>query len=510
MPHTDSTALAAKPRPHTVAAAGLLALALGTTALSVFPPAGGNAQTGGQTPDGRAVALPRAPGRDDFADLAERVAPAVVRVTVLAGRAATKQVAEVPHDLRGAPLEELFRRFNHGGGRGEHSARPPRGPGAVGQGSGFIVDPQGYVVTNRHVVGEADRATVELADGRKLEARVLATDPQTDLAVLKLDAGSPLPSIEFGDSGKVRAGEAVLAMGNPFGLGATATAGTVSARGRQIGAGPSDDFIQTDAAINPGNSGGPLFNGKGEVIGVNTAIISPSGGNVGIGFAIPSDLAKRVVTELRDGGRVERGWLGVSLQPLDEELAGVLGAPDGKGALIASVEPDSPAARGGLKPGDIVIGVAGKAVQQQRDLAVAVADAKPGSTVAVSVLRNGRRVEQQVAVGEPPGLASRTEADGGQQNARQGPLGLSLVPHRGDGAGRAGVLVAGVAPGSAAEERGLRSGDVILSVGDRAAATPHDVAGAVDAARNAGRPGVAVQIERGESRTFVALPFKAA
>ncbi len=230
----------------------------------------------------------------------------------------------------------------------------------------------------------------------------------------------------------------------------------------------------------------------------------------GIGSAVPSDAAEPVVAAPpRDGGQTGRGWLGVSLQPLDEELAGVLGAPGGKGALVASVEPDSPAARGGLKQGDIVIGVAGKAVQKQRDMAEAVADAKPGSTVAVAVLRNGRRMEHQVAVGEPPGPAGRSTDDGGQQGAPPGPLGLSLEARQGNEAGRAGVLVTGVVPGSAAEGRGLRAGDVILSIDDRTVATPRDVAGAVDAARSAGRPSVAVQVERGEGRASVALVLEA-
>ena len=228
-----------------------------------------------------------------------------------------------------------------------------------------------------------------------------------------------------------------------------------------------------------------------------------------IGAAVPSEVAGPVAAGLRDSGQTERGWPGVFLQQLDEELAGVLGAPGGKGALVASVEPDSPAARGGLKPGDIVIGVAGKAVQKQRDMAEAVADAKPGSTVAVAVLRNGRRMEHQVAVGDPPGPAGRTAADGGQQGAPQGSLGLSLAARRGNDAGRAGVVVTGVAPGSAAEARGLRAGDVILSVDDRAVATPRDVADAVDTARNAGRPSVAVQVERGEGRASVALFLEA-
>jgi serine protease Do len=297
-------------------------------------------------------------------------------------------------------------------------------------------------------------------------------------------------------------------MGNPFGLGGTATAGIVSARGRQIGAGPYDDFIQTDAPINPGNSGGPLFNPAGEVAGVNTAIFSPSGGNIGIGFAVPSNLAKRVVADLRDDGKVERGWLGVSLQPLEPELAQAFGLRDAKGALVGAVEPGSPAARAGLRAGDAVVAAAGRPVQDPRDLAAAVAEAKPGSTMPLAVLRDGRRTEQRVTVGEPPGRRTAARGGtGGQDQGRAGALGLGLAPRQGGGAG---VVVAHVEPGSPAAERGLRLGDVILRVGDRDAASPRDVVEAVTAAREAGRPAVAMQIERGESRAFVALPLRPA
>ena len=260
----------------------------------------------------------------------------------------------------------------------------------MGQGSGFIIDRAGYVVTNNHVVGEADTVKVELADGRELPAKVVGTDPKTDIALLKIDAGGDLPTVKFGDSDHLRVGEWVLAMGNPFGLGGTATSGIVSARGRQIGAGPYDDFIQTDASINPGNSGGPLFNTDGEVVGVNTAIFSPSGGNIGIGFAVPSALVQGVVAQLQQNGRVERGWLGVSMQKLDAELAAALSIKDAKGTLIGGVERDGPAAKAGLQPGDVVTAVGERPVTQPRDLAEAVAAVKPGGSVTLHLLRDGK------------------------------------------------------------------------------------------------------------------------
>ncbi|WP_207539531.1 Do family serine endopeptidase [Sabulicella rubraurantiaca] len=437
-----------------------------------------------------------------LADLVERVAPAVVRVTVV-GRA---QVAEnaVPPEMRGSPLEEFFRRFG-GGGRGRGLGGPqPRQP--MGQGSGFIIDPSGFVVTNNHVIGNAERVTVELADGRELPARVVGSDPQTDVALLRIEAGGALPTVSWGDSDQLRVGDPVLAMGNPFGLGGTATSGIVSARGRQIGAGPYDDFIQTDASINPGNSGGPLFNARGEVVGVNTAIFSPSGGNIGIGFAIPSQLARRVVEDLRDDGKVERGWLGVSLQPLDRELAQALGVEEG-GALLASVEPGSPADRAGLKAGDVVTQAGDRPVRGPRDLSGAVATARPGSSLNLTVIRDGQRREQQVSLGTPPDRRE-VAARGGQQQPREqstGALGLALGPRQGGGEG---ASVMRVAPDSAAAERGLQPGDVILRVGNQEIKGPGDFVAAIEAARQAGRPVVALQIQRGEATSFIALPLQ--
>jgi serine protease Do len=476
---------------------GALALALATTALTPFarsadtPPVAANANA-------TAVALPRASLGPDFADLVARVAPSVVRVTVSGQAEPATETAEIPPELRGSPFERFFR--GQPGPQGREGA--PQGRRVAGQGSGFIIDGAGFIVTNHHVVGRANAVKVELADGRTLPAKLVGSDPQTDLALLKVDAGAtPLPAVKLGDSDAVRVGEWVLAMGNPFGLGGTATTGIVSARGRQIGAGPYDDFLQTDAAVNPGNSGGPLFNTAGEVVGINTAIFSPSGASAGIGFAVPSKLATQVVAQLREHGRVERGWLGVSMQPMDEELGKAVQAADGKGALIAQVEPDSPAAKGGLKAGDVVVGVNGQAVTAPRDLAMAMAAMKPGQPATIAVLRDGARVEERIVVGTVPG--ARMAANGQQGEPTTGALGLALAPApKGEG-----VVVAQVRPDSVAAERGLKQGDVILRAGGREVAKPQDVQAAVKAARDAGRSSIALQVQREGGSRFMALPL---
>ena len=458
-------------------ALGVLAFALGTTALTTIP---GAAQPAPQVAAAR-VAAP------DFADVAERVGPAVVRVTTVERVAA----AEVPPELRGTPYGEMFRRF----GNGQQAQR------RMGQGSGFIVRADGFIVTNAHVVGEAPQVTVGLADGRELQARVIGRDVATDIALLKVEAGAPLPIVTLGDSDRTRVGEWVMAMGNPFGLGGTVTAGIVSARGRQIGAGPYDDFIQTDAPINPGNSGGPLFNAAGKVVGMNTAIFSPSGGNIGIGFAVPARMVTQVVDQLREHGTVQRGWLGVSLQPMDRDLAAALRLEDGKGALVAGIEPESPAARAGLRAGDVITAIDGRRVENPRDLAAGVAAVQPGRSATLALLRDGSAVEQRVEIGSNPAnrAAGKPGAPAGQPS-----LGLGLAPRR-DG----GVEVTRVEPGSVAEERGLRTGDVVRRAGDREARSPQDVVAAVTAARTAGRPSIALQVEREGASRFVALPLNA-
>ena len=471
-------------------AGGVLALALATTALTGLP---GVAQD--RAAPVQAIARTAGP---DFADAAARVGPAVVRIRATQAPRAVAAM-EMPPELRGTPFEDLYRRFGErapqGGERGN--------PGRTGEGSGFIVDAEGYIVTNAHVVASAETVEVVLADGRTLAGKVIGRDRPTDIALIKVEAGAKLPTLAFADSDRVRVGEWVMAMGNPFGLGGTVTAGIVSARGRQIGAGPYDDFIQTDAPINPGNSGGPLVNASGEVIGVNTAIFSPSCGNVGIGFSVPSAMVQRVVADLRANGRVERGWLGVSMQPLDAELATALKAGAEKGVLIASVEADGPAAKAGLKAGDVVTGFNGTAITTPRDLATAVGAAKPGQAMALAIHREGKAEELRVTLGEHP--ASRAEAarPAGEQRPS---IGLALGESR-DG----GVRVMRVEPGSVAAERGFREGDVIRRVGERAVTKPADVADAMEKARASGDRSIALQVERaGAGRRFIAVPLRAA
>ncbi len=324
-----------------------------------------------------APALP--PGPASFAPLVRRVVPAVVNIAV---REVTSSEAAIPPALRGTPFERQFR---------ERLRR--RREQVIGAGSGFIIDPAGVIVTNNHVVGQADRILVSLSDGTRLPAKVIGADELTDIAVIRVESPSPLPFVPWGDSDKVEVGDWILAAGNPFGLGSSVTAGIVSARGRDIGAGPFDDFLQIDAPINPGNSGGPTFNMAGEVIAVNTAIVSPTGGSVGIGFAIPSAIVQRIVAELRAHGRVERGWLGVSVQ--DRE-------PRREGVVVADVERGGPAARAGLRPGDIVTAVNGQAVGTARALTSAVATAAPDSRVKLAVHRGSQTLDLGVTLGRRP------------------------------------------------------------------------------------------------------------
>ncbi len=351
--------------------AALTATALMLSGCANFP---ASAQTAGPLHAGGAAPF-------SFAPLVKRVVPAVVNISVTEGRSPT-EAAAIPPELRGTPFERQFReRFR---GRREQ---------VLGAGSGFIIDPSGLIVTNNHVVGRADRIVVALADGTELPARLIGSDDLTDIAVIRVSSPTPLPFVTWGDSRAVEVGDWIMAAGNPFGLGSSVTAGIVSARGRDIGAGPFDDFIQIDAPINPGNSGGPTFNLDGQVIAVNTAIVSPTGGSVGIGFAVPSEIAMRIVSDLRDKGRIDRGWLGVSVQDVQG------GRVANNGVSIAGIDRTGPAARAGLRPGDVVTAVNGDRVDSARGLIRAVAAAQPGSAVKLSVRRGVQSFDLPVTVG---------------------------------------------------------------------------------------------------------------
>ena len=450
---------------------------------------------------------------DQFADVVERVKGAVVNVSV------TEKLAKVhgtprmmiPED---GPAAELFRRFFGEKGMPDFGDAMPHE--VQGQGSGFIVDPAGYIVTNHHVIDGAKEITVSLADGSKHKARVQGWDDKTDIAVLKIDAGKPLPHVQFGDSDAVRIGEWVLAVGNPFGLGGTVTAGIVSARGRDIQSGPYDDYLQVDAPINRGNSGGPLFDTTGRVVGINTAIFSPSGGNVGIGFAIPASTAASVVDQLRSEGRIERGWLGVLLQPVSAEIAEGLGLAAEGGSLVANVEPDSPAAKAGLKPGDVVLAVNGRPLESVKALARAVADTRPGSTLTLQVSREQQTRDVQVVIGSPPG-AGQVAAAAEQADAGSAPrLGLALAPLTEQTRARLGiekeaqgVVVARVEQDSPAAQAGIRPGSLISMVGQRSVNAPEDVVKAVADAAAEKRSSVLLLVESEGEKRFVPVRLSA-
>jgi serine protease Do len=372
--------------------------------------------------------------------------------------------------------------------------RPPPGP-MQGQGSGFIISADGLVVTNNHVVAGAGEVEVVLEDGRQLAAEVVGTDPATDIALLRVDVQGELPAVDWGNSDALEIGDWVVAIGNPFGLGGTVTAGIVSARSRNINAGPYDDFIQTDAAINRGNSGGPLFDASGDVVGVNTAIFSPSGGNVGIGFAVPSAVAERIVADLRDDGVVERGWLGVQIQPLDDGLAAALGLESTEGALVAGVEPGSPAADAGIEAGTVITAVNGMPVAEPRDLVFAVADLEVGSEARLSVRTEaGETEEVVVTIRTQPSVqeASAESAAAGEDGARLGlsvaPLSPELREQLGLPDDVEGLAIADVARGSPAAEAGLARSDVVVEAAGEPVSDVEDLRAAADTAEQSGRP----------------------
>jgi serine protease Do len=462
------------------------------------------------------------PAPDSFADLAAKLLPAVVNISTTQTIKADKPDRpgrgvgpDLPQFPPGSPFEEFFKDFfnRNREGQGKSENLPRR---ATSLGSGFVVDPSGLVVTNNHVIADADEITVTLQDDVNFKAEVVGRDTKTDIALLRIKSAKPLVSVKFGDSDQTRIGDWVLAIGNPFGLGGTVTAGILSARAREINAGPYDDFLQTDAAINRGNSGGPMFNMNGDVIGINTAIYSPSGGSIGIGFAIPSNLAKAVVDQLREYGKPRRGWLGVNIQSVTDEIAESLGLDKPKGALIASVRDAGPAQVAGIQPGDVVLTFDGKDINDMRHLPRIVAETPIDKAVKVTVWRKRKEVTLDVKVGElqeteqvaaaSPKQAPLTPSDSVQV------LGLSLANLNPDlrerfslGDDAAGVVVTNVDTASQAAEKGVRAGDVIVEVAQEEVKSAGQITGLVDAAKKAGRKSVLLLVDRQGDLRFVAL-----
>jgi serine protease Do len=457
-----------------------------------------------------------APAPESFSGLAKKVSPAVVNIASTQEMSqAETQMPELPFQFpEGSPFEKFFKQFQDQNQHGQ--AQPHK---AVGLGSGFVIDPAGYVVTNNHVVKGASDVTVRLDDNSVYPAKIVGTDPQTDLALLKIDAKRPLPALDFGDSDKAEVGDWVMAVGNPFGLGGTVTAGIISARGRNIDAGPYDDFLQIDASINQGNSGGPLFNLDGSVIGVNTAIYSPSGGSVGIGFAIPSNMVKSVVAQLRDNGKVERGWLGVMIQPVTDEIAGALGLDSSDGAIVTGVTPDSPAAQGGVKQGDVIVKFAGQKVDGPRELARQVAEKPAGTKSDVVVWRDRSEKSLTITTGHQPAqeemaaVESNPTPEGSLHSDALNADLAALTPERraqyGIDKDVSGVLVLDVKEGSVFEQ-GLRSGDVIKSVDQTDVNAPSEVNSLVQKAQSDDKKAVLLLVERQGHDLFLGLKLNIA
>ncbi len=442
---------------------------------------------------------------ESFADLAEELLPAVVNIS-------TTQA--MPEGGQAENFDEFFRDFFERRGQ-PAPEQPRRAPSALG--SGFIIDSSGYVVTNNHVIEGADEIKVILQDDSTFDAVLIGTDEKTDLALLKIESDEELPAVEWGDSDAMRIGDWVIAIGNPFGLGGTVTAGIISARQRDINAGPYDDFIQSDASINRGNSGGPMFNMDGEVIGVNTAIFSPSGGSVGIGFAIPSQLARNVIAQLRESGEVKRGWLGVRIQSVTDELAEGLGLDEASGALVASVTPDGPAEDAGIKQGDVILTFDGRRVPDMRRLPRMVAETRIGKAVDVEVWRNkSERVTLQVTLGELPddeqlASLSQEEPEIGDSGTVED-LGLTLSTLNGELREQfgiredvEGVVVTEVDPAGSAAEKGLQLGDVIIEVDQDPVSTPGEVAQRVAQSKSEGYRVVTLLVIRNGDPSWVAV-----
>ncbi|WP_112293497.1 Do family serine endopeptidase [Agrobacterium tumefaciens] len=484
------------------------------------------------------AALAQSHGPESVADLAEPLLDAVVNIST-SQNVKTDGKGPVPPKLpEGSPFQEFFKDYFD-------SQKPEGGEKVNSLGSGFVIDPAGYVVTNNHVIEGADAIEVIFPNGSKLKATLVGTDTKTDLSVLKVEPKTPLKAVKFGDSRSMRIGDWVMAIGNPFGLGGSLTVGVISARGRNINAGPYDNFIQTDAAINKGNSGGPLFNMKGEVIGINTAIISPSGGSIGIGFAVPTELAQNIVQQLIEFGETRRGWLGVRVQPVTDDVAVSLGMDSAKGALISGVAKGGPVENGPIQAGDVVLKFDGKDIHEMRDLLRIVAESPVGKDVDVVILRDGKEETVKVKLGQlqdatdekasaedqqsedGDGGVVAPEDDGGTDDqaqdqtpevreAPQSVLGMNLVvlsnelrTEKGIAESVEGVLVASVDPGSPAEQKGMKAGDIIVEVGQDFMEVPGDVLVRVNGLKSEGRKNAHMMVADAQGNLrVVALPLE--
>lgn len=466
-----------------------------------------------------------APQVPSFADVVTAVLPAVVSVRVQSNTQNTSDESGYSFNFGGRsfedlpddhPLKRFFREFGGPGmeeGPQERGPRAERGPGRLrptAQGSGFFISEDGYIVTNNHVIDDGQAFTIVMNDGKEYDAKLVGKDSRTDLALLKVDSpNTKFTYVKFADDEKVRVGDWVVAVGNPFGLGGTVTAGIISARGRNIGSGPYDDYLQIDAAVNRGNSGGPGFNLNGEVVGINTAIFSPSGGNVGIAFAIPASVATDVIAKLKESGTVSRGWLGVQIQPVTQDIADSLGLSEDSGALVVAPQAGSPGEKAGIRQGDVVTAVNGDPVKDPRDLARRIAAFAPNTTVDVTLWRDGKATEVKVTLGELP--ADQSASAETENNAAPAPqaeqelagLGLSVRPADGG----KGLAIVDVDPASDAADKGLKTGETITSVNNQEVSSAADVQRVLDQAKKDGRTRALFQVESESGSRFVALPI---
>ncbi|MEX0860863.1 MAG: Do family serine endopeptidase [Cucumibacter sp.] len=453
-----------------------------------------------------------------FADLVEAVSPAVVSIRVrsevasqVTGPGGGQFEFEFPDLPQGHPLERFFREFqDQFGNQQNEEGRPQRPRFAQAVGSGFIISADGFVVTNNHVISEADEVIVIMDDGEERTATVVGADERTDLALLKIESATALPYVEFSDE-EARVGDWVVAVGNPFGLGGTVTAGIVSARGRDIDANAYDDFIQIDAAVNRGNSGGPAFNVSGQVVGVNTAIFSPNGGSIGIAFAIPAVTVKAVIEDLMDDGSVTRGFLGVSIQDVTDDIAASVGLAEARGSLVTEPRPDSPAQKAGILSGDVILKINGEPIDDSRDLSRTIAAMDPGSVVEITLWRDNAEANISVTLAELSDEVALSQESAAEKPEPAKPepqatsTGLTLVPNEdGDGA-----VIAEIDPDSIAAEKGFQTGDVILEANNTQISSAAEFEAAVEAVLDGGRTTILVKVNRGGEVRFVGLPLSA-